>query len=261
MNGESKISVPVRTSQFLGLANFLRDQGSDRDPVSAIETAIDYWIDNASWKQEDLLPEIFQEPPRQHRAYIWKEISLPHGTDIRMRYKRQDNYAKVDGDQIIYQGEVVSPSELANRISGTSRNAWRDLWIKRPDDRDWHLADDLRSKKTWTLGTTTSITEKIWHKRGYRDDIIEALSEFNTGKAHRSNIIKRVYQIRKERGDTLPKAFEETVQQTFERHCGESDIFCGNSELDLFCWPEGKWDGTWGINSDAVERYRRSQMD
>ena len=29
-----------------------------------------------------------------------------------------------------------------------SRNAWRDLLIKRPDDTDWCLADDLRRRMT-----------------------------------------------------------------------------------------------------------------
>ncbi|WP_177219754.1 hypothetical protein [Nitrosospira multiformis] len=48
----------------------------------------------------------------------------------------------------MYEGEAFSRSGLANRIaSGTSRNAWRDLWIKRPRDKEWVLANDLRRNR------------------------------------------------------------------------------------------------------------------
>lgn len=57
---QSTINVPINTSQFVALVDFLREHGSDRDPVKAIEIAINYWIENASWKQDELLPEIFE---------------------------------------------------------------------------------------------------------------------------------------------------------------------------------------------------------
>ncbi|SFO21655.1 hypothetical protein SAMN05216386_2969 [Nitrosospira briensis] len=31
-------------------------------------------------------------------------------------------------------------------IAGTSRNAWRDLWIKRPEDK-WKLANECRANE------------------------------------------------------------------------------------------------------------------
>ena len=61
-----------------------------------------------------------------------------------MRYKERYQYAKVEEDEIIYQGEVVSPSTLTRKITGSSRNAWKDLWIKRPGDSEWKLADQCR---------------------------------------------------------------------------------------------------------------------
>ena len=147
---ESTISVPITTSQFIGLVDFLREQGSDRDPVSAIEIAIEYWIDNASWKQEDLLPEIFTKD----KGYTWKEVFLPHGTSIRMRYKGEYYYAKVEGDRVFFEEQNVSPSGFANRVAGSSRNAWRDLEIRRPADEEWIPADQLRiaAKKTRLAG-------------------------------------------------------------------------------------------------------------
>lgn len=147
---ETYISVPIPTKDFLYLVDFLRGQGSNRDPVIAIRGAIDYWIDNASWKQEDLMPEIFTT---ESRGYLWKYkdtfLFLPHDTEIRMRYKEQYHYAKVEGDEIKFQGQSVSPAVLANTITKRgetlgSRNAWRDLWIKRPGEKGWTLADESR---------------------------------------------------------------------------------------------------------------------
>lgn len=135
---EKHISVPVSTSQFLELVNFLRTNGDHRDPVDVIGTAIDYWLDNASWK-----PELLAESTT--RGYQWKTLFLPTGTQIRMQYKGSYHYAKVEGDDVVFDGKSISPASMANTITGTSRNAWRDLWIKRPEDKEWTLADDCRT--------------------------------------------------------------------------------------------------------------------
>lgn len=53
--------------------------------------------------------------------------------------------ANVNRVEVIREGVSVSPSVLANRITQSSRNAWCDLWIKRPGDKDWTLAEDFRN--------------------------------------------------------------------------------------------------------------------
>lgn len=136
---KTQISVPIYTQQFLELANFLRSNGDPRDPVEIVSVAIDYWLDNASWK-----PELLSESDT--RGYQWKNLFLPSGTQIRMQYNGAYFYAKVDGDEIIYDGKPISPGSLANTIAGNSSNAWRDLWIKRPEDKEWKLADECRSE-------------------------------------------------------------------------------------------------------------------
>ena len=134
---KTQISIPIDTEQFLGLVEFLRTSGDARDPVAAVTDAIEYWMDNASWKPELLIKSV-------SRGYQWKNLFMPDGTEIRMQYKGAYFYAKVESDEIVYKGNPISPSNLANTIAGSSRNAWRDLWIKRPDDAEWCLADDLR---------------------------------------------------------------------------------------------------------------------
>ena len=134
---ETSISVPVSTSLFLRLVDFLRESDSAIDPVDGVSDAIAYWIDNASWKSE-----LLERPAAG--GYTWKTLYLPHGTDLRMKYSGKYHYAKVEGDQVMYDGAAISPGALANTIAGNSRNAWRDLWIKRPWDKEWHLAESLR---------------------------------------------------------------------------------------------------------------------
>ena len=137
----TQISVPVDAELFIELANFLKSHGDRRSPVIAVSDAIDYWLLNADMKPEDLLTKSV------NRGFQWKSLFLPEATEIRMSYKGEYYYARVESDEIIYEGEPVSPSTLANTIAGSSRNAWRDLWIKRPGDVTWTLADDLRDQQ------------------------------------------------------------------------------------------------------------------
>ncbi len=134
---KSHISVPIETELFLKLVDFLRKNDDRRDPVLVIDDAIEYWIDNADWK-----PELLRKTAS--RGCQWKSLFLPDGTEVRMQYKGAYSYAKVESDDLVFDGKSISPSTFANSIAGTSRNAWRDLWIKRPGDSDWRLADELR---------------------------------------------------------------------------------------------------------------------
>lgn len=134
-----EIGIPIPSSLFVELAAFLREKGDPREPVDVIINAIHYWMDNADWKPELLAPS-------QARGYQWKGLFLPDGTEIRMPYKGEYFYAKVEGDQIIFKGAAVTPGSLVNTIANSSRNAWHDLWIKRPSDTQWQLADDCRQR-------------------------------------------------------------------------------------------------------------------
>lgn len=134
---KTQISVPMDTGLFLTLVDFLRSNGDPRDPVDVVSSAVEYWLDNASWKKELLTTS-------STRGYQWKSLFLPDATEIRMQYKGTYFYAKVEGDEIIYDGKPISPGSLANTIASSSRNAWRDLWIKRPKDSEWRLADECR---------------------------------------------------------------------------------------------------------------------
>jgi hypothetical protein len=87
--------------------------------------------------------------PEDVRGYLWKakdaRLFLPDGTAVRMQYKGADYNAEVQDQQISYKGKSLTPGQFANEVANSSRNAWRDLWIKFPDGDEWLLADDLRS--------------------------------------------------------------------------------------------------------------------
>jgi hypothetical protein len=69
-----------------------------------------------------------------------------------MHYKGKDYHAQVEQDQIVYCGKPMTPSELVDHIAnGTARNAWKDLYIKFPDDEGWRLAQDLREAREVTV--------------------------------------------------------------------------------------------------------------
>ena len=139
MSTTSTINIPIPTQLFLELSNFLKDSGSTADPVHTVSTAIKYWLENAAWK-----PELISGS--NLKGYLWKDVFLPHDTVLRMKYKDKWHYACVNEDKILYNETAVSPSEFANKVTNTSRNAWRDIYIKRPSDKEWVFADTLRSK-------------------------------------------------------------------------------------------------------------------
>ena len=138
----SYINVPIKTETFLMLSDFLRECGSDRVPVCTVTTAINYWIDNVSWKKDDLMPEL----EGLELGYRWKNVFMPHGTRLRIKYKGNYYYAVVERDQLIHEKCSISPAKFANEVTHSQRNAWRDLEIRRPEDNEWVIADVLRKK-------------------------------------------------------------------------------------------------------------------
>jgi hypothetical protein len=135
----TEISVPIPTSQFLEFASYLKSQGDARDPVDAISDAIAYYVENMSWK-----PELVKESVAL--GYQWKTLFLPAGTELRMQYRGLTYYARVVGDQLLFNEAATTPANFANTIAGGTRNAWKDLWVRRPNDNDWRVASDRRAE-------------------------------------------------------------------------------------------------------------------
>ncbi len=133
MNLNDYVCVPISTELYKALL--------DKHPTTAhrvIEHQIYDYLERNSVDSD--LNALFE-------GYNWRNVFLPHQTKIRMKVGGEYYYASVSGDAIIYEGETYSPSQLANKIAGHSRNAWECLWIRRPSDTEWCLADELRKQQ------------------------------------------------------------------------------------------------------------------
>lgn len=130
------------------------------------KTDIANWIENVVWDylertadDEQLWSEAYYDYRAQQAGeaislrlrrpqggYHWLVIPPewhldPHGVQAGNGF-RDGQVRKID-----YEGNSYSPSEFARVVANnTSRNAWRDLLIKRPGDTEWTLADDLRRR-------------------------------------------------------------------------------------------------------------------
>lgn len=137
---ENNVFVPVPEELYFELHSALRKRFSLHNATvqRLIVDLCEQYLD----RNEDVLG-----PRGSTGGVTWGPLFLPSGTSIMMEYEGVQNFARVEGDEIVYGNErLPSPSRLASRIANnTSRNAWRDLWIKRPHDQTFVPADSLRS--------------------------------------------------------------------------------------------------------------------
>jgi hypothetical protein len=150
------VSIPIN-SELVGEL-FLRTGKPQTDIGAWIEnvvrdylerTAGDEWSEAyTNWRESQGVGSMALEAGDPKGGYRWGTLWMPNGTLIRMEYKRETHLAMVKFDRIDFNGATYSPSELASKIAaGTNRNAWRDLFIKRPVDSDWCSADELRRRQ------------------------------------------------------------------------------------------------------------------
>lgn len=131
MNDRWSVQLPLQT--YLALAGYLQESGSGAEPSEVAAIAIDQWIAHARLRAETTRPGA-------GRGYQWKSLFLPAGTRLRMSFDGKSQYAAVDGDEIVFEGESVSPARMANRIAGGTRNAcernWKPAGLRRRQAQD-----------------------------------------------------------------------------------------------------------------------------
>jgi len=244
------ILVPARTVELV--FNFIKHRGIDKQMEEIVNDAIIYWLNNAAWKAELYGKSDVTNLTKQ--GYNWKNIFLPHGTKIRMKYMTEFYYAEVVDDKIIHNNKPTSPSDFTFRVTGTSRNAWRDISIQFPGEFGWKSADELRKEVKVKRNNVTGKSEKIW-----RDYIIDSLNQ-RPYIRHRSEVLKDVKKSASLDGKNIPDTFEQTIQQSFERDCKDSDVYTGEQPA-LFCFPTGKGSGDWGLIIENVQAYIKNKTN
>lgn len=79
------------------------------------------------------------------RGYQWKDLFLPHGTRLRIQHRGLCYYAQVEGDLLMADGKIVTPSAWAAEVCGSVRNAWRDISVRRNYLESWMQASSWRA--------------------------------------------------------------------------------------------------------------------
>jgi hypothetical protein len=130
---EKTLPTSIPPAAYDELCDHLRTSRSALTPAEAIANAIKLWIAKC---RADAAPV---------RGDQWKQLFLPETTRLRMRSGDIWHSAEVVGDDLIYRGEAVSPNLMVQQACGDGHNAWRELWIRFPDEKNWTNAAQLRA--------------------------------------------------------------------------------------------------------------------
>ena len=115
------------------------------------------------WEREDAALQ--KNRREENKPLVWKDVSIPSGSEVRMYYDKDHHYAEVKRGKIVDNEREYSPSEWASKVAaGTSRNAWRDLWFREPLSRIWVPAQLLRDQAREAKRTAQS------HSKEERND-------------------------------------------------------------------------------------------
>ena len=127
------VCVPLPTELYLSLAERFPDR------ISTV-------LENISWDYLERTEDDFISTPVGGIA--WGALTLPNGTQLRVKksHSNEYGYGEVENEKIMYLGKMVgSPSQFSRKVKkNTSVNAWINIEIKRPIDRDWKLANTFR---------------------------------------------------------------------------------------------------------------------
>lgn len=180
----STIHIPISRKLYDDIVRF---SDGALDPAAIAADQLESWIardlefgDGGHWGERfaevaaEYAPHVLQALDSEEQAalarlrkankpLVWKEVSIPAGSDVRMAYGGTQLYAKVESGFIVDDGVSYSPSEWASKVAGgTSRNAWRDLWFRQHGSKDWTPAQILReqARRVRTIGSAASDTRE-----------------------------------------------------------------------------------------------------
>ena len=136
MGTDAALTARAAPALLFELSEHLRNTGNTLPTAQALDAAIRAWIDGDQPRQP--------APADQSRGYQWRQLFLPHSTELRMECAGITFYRKVVGDDILYGGRSVAPRAMTIAIAGQGRNAWRDLWLRLPVACCWKRAMQWR---------------------------------------------------------------------------------------------------------------------
>ena len=154
------VYVPLRVELYADLVRRSRTA----DVSSYIEHAVDGFLERTEGDGQIWSAAYMEETGKQDKAFRerygdpreglhWDALFLRNGTQVRMTYGGRHFHAEIRHGGLYYGDQKMpSPSRFAGHVANnTSRNAWRDLYLKFPGEESWRLADGLRSQKAFRL--------------------------------------------------------------------------------------------------------------
>lgn len=139
----SMLDYPVRlpADVLVALGEFTGQSWSDT-------LALEPFICDAIFRYVQAVPSQTPESAAPgNGGYQWKEVFLPDGTSLRTSFAGRSLFARVEGEEIKVDGQVVSPSRFANLQGSGNRNAWKVVWLRFTGNQEWILADIYRSMR------------------------------------------------------------------------------------------------------------------
>lgn len=126
--------VPLKNDLLMKLI----DRYKENYPL-AIDDVIEEFLERTAAEHE-------LEPDARQAGYIWDQLVLPAGTQLRTRYFDEWQIATLKNGKFYYKNKPYkSPAKVCNAMRGNkSTNAWMMLQIKRPRDIEFRKAEKFR---------------------------------------------------------------------------------------------------------------------
>lgn len=142
-------ALPIQSSLVQRLQAHLMRRGGAPDLQHALSAAIELWLAEQSQLR-------IGSDPASVRGYQWKSVFLPEGTLLCTRSYGEDQYARIVGRELIFRGRAMSPNRFAHWAGRGTRNAWNDIYVRRPQDKFYIPASRLRAQVAQELECVTS---------------------------------------------------------------------------------------------------------
>lgn len=179
-------------------------------------------------------------------------VAFPEGFEMSRKYLGAEYRARATNGHWLLNGRedhFESLNDLSKAVGARTENAWIG-WFFIAADGTKRPVSDLRDPTTivrhgrgspsQTLigDMEVEVSDGTW-----RDDVRTALITLG-GRGRLENIYDATRRIRQQAGRSLPRTLEAVIRRTLEDHSSDSDNFRGT---DLFCLPDGKGAGLWGL--------------
>ena len=115
---------------------------------------IDRYKENYPVAIDDVIEDFLERTADEHDehagfregGYVWDQVELPAGTQLRTRYFDEWQVATLKNGKFYFNNKPYkSPAKLCNAMRGNkSTNAWMMLQIKRPRDIEFKKAEKFR---------------------------------------------------------------------------------------------------------------------